>query len=640
MNKFILGAGLLTAGTLVWAAKDPVIMVVNGEDVPKSEFEYLYKKNSKQQVEPQTLEEYVEMFKLYKRKVADAKAAGIDTVASFVDEMEGYRSELAMPYVMDSVFLNNLVDEAYQRSLKEAQANHIMVNKGSNAPQHRQSLHRIDSIRQALLDGADFEQLARKLSDDRSAANNGGHLGYIAAGRFPYNFEYEVFNLEPGQVSEVIESPMAYHVIVGGDKRPARGSVRASHIMKMVRPGSTPEIEAKAKMQIDSLYNVLMANPEKFEEIARSSSDDANSARMGGDLGWFTTGMMVPEFENEAFNLEVGEISKPVRSNYGWHIILKKDKKGPASYEEVKTAIVPRMTDPRDERFKIIRNHNNEVLAKKHKAKINNQTLEQLKGYVALNGIDSVFYTDNATNNSVLFTVDGDKVTVADFITNSLGSQITPDSYQAGLYFDDMFDLAYTRALMEAEEDWLEANNADYCNLMKEYRDGSLMYEISRQKVWDKASNDIEGLTSYFNTHKGDYTWSEPKAKGILIQAKNDSVADLVKARFAELPKDSAIYTLRKEFRNEMIADKVLAQKGTNKIVDFLMFNGPEPQPNGKYPVFFILDPKVLDAPEEMNDVRGAVTTDYQAALEEKWAAELKDKYPVTVNEKELKKIR
>lgn len=640
MNKLILGAGLLTVGTLVWAAKDPVIMTVNGEDVPKSEFEYLYKKNSKQQIEPQTLDEYVEMFKLYKRKVADAKAAGIDTVTAFISEMEGYRNDLAMPYVADSVFLNNLVSEAYQRSRSEAQANHIMISKGSDAKQNRAARLRIDSIRQALIDGASFDDLARKFSDDKSAANNGGHLGYIVAGRYPYNFECAVFNLQPGQISEIVESPVAYHVIVGGDKRPSRGSVRASHIMKMVRPGSPQELEAKAKNEIDSLYNIVISDPSRFEELARTSSDDVNSARMGGDLGWFSTGMMVPEFEQEAFSLEVGEIGKPIRSPYGWHIVLKKDKKAPASYDEIKNTTLPRLSDPRDDRYRIVRNHNNARLEKKHKANINRQTQDALKGYVAMNGVDSMFYVNNSTNNAVFFTVDGNKYTVADFVNGNLSNQVFPDSYIGSNYFDDMFDLAYTRALMEAEEDWLEAHNADYRNLMNEYRDGSLMYEISRQRVWDKAANDTEGLTNYFNAHKGEYTWSEPKAKGILIQAKNEATADLVKNRFAQLDKDSALYVIRKEFRNDMIADRVLAPKGTNKIVDFLMFDGPEPQTNPKYPVFFILDPRILSAPEEMNDVRGAVTTDYQSALETEWTKELTDKYPVTVNEKELKKIK
>ena len=640
MNKLILGAGLLTLGTIVWAAKDPVLMTVNGIDVPKSEFEYLYHKNSKQQAEPQSLDEYVEMFKLYKMKVADAKAAGIDTTQAFLSEMEIYRNDLAMPYVADSVYIKKLVKEAYDRAQLEAQANHIMILKGNNCAQNAAARAKIDSIRQALLGGADFEELAFNLSDDKSAKNNKGHLGYITASRFPYFFENEVFTLKPGKISEVIESPMAYHVVVGGEKRPARGSVRASHIMKMVPPGSSPEKESEAKAAIDSLYMIVVADPTQFETIARTSSDDPNSARMGGDLGWFSTGMMVPEFETPAYELEIGQISRPVRSPYGWHIIMKKDKRPAPGYNEVKTATLQRIGDPRDERVRLVRDRNNANLAKKHKGNIDSKTVATLKSYISQNGVDSLFYNLNANNAAKLFSVGNDITTVADFVNYNLNNQIYPDCYVGSNFFDDMLTNAYSQALMSAEEDWLESHNADYRNLMNEYRDGSLMYEISRQKVWDKAANDVEGLTSYFNAHKGDYKWSEPKAKGILIQAKDEATADIVKSRYAQLPKDSALYTLRKEFRNDMIADKVLAQKGVNKMVDYLMFEGAEPQANPKYPIFFMLDAKVLENPEEMNDVRGAVTTDYQNALEIEWAQQLKNLYPVVVNEDELRKVK
>ena len=126
MKKPILTGVGLAAVLLAYAAKDPVIMTINGEDVTKSEFEYLYNKNSQQQINPQTLDEYVEMFKLYKMKVADAKAAGLDTTAKFRKEAEQYRHDLATPYLADSVYLNQLVDEAYARSRKEAVAKHIM----------------------------------------------------------------------------------------------------------------------------------------------------------------------------------------------------------------------------------------------------------------------------------------------------------------------------------------------------------------------------------------------------------------------------------------------------------------------------------------------------------------------------------
>lgn len=643
-NKFILGAGLLSAGAIMWAAKDPVVMTVNGVDVPKSEFEYLYHKNSQQQLNAQPIDEYVEMFKLYKLKVADALADGLDTTSTFRSEMAQYRRDLAAPYLADSVYLNKLVQEAFKRSREEVQANHIMVLKGRTGEADLKARARIDSIRTALLDGADFDTLAGQVSEDQSARINNGNLGYIAEGRFPYNFEVAAYSLKPGEISEIVESPMAYHVLKGGERRPSRGMVLVSHIMKMVKPGSSPEIEASAKAAIDSIYQAIMADPSSFEKIARNSSDDPGSARMGGQLPWFGVGQMVPEFQEASYALADGEISAPVRSPFGWHIIKKRDHKDAAEFNEMRSELLKKVTNPRDERSKLIRDNQTAKLAKKHKAKYDAKAVANLRTKVGENGLDSVFYASytlpNPEAKAVLFTIEGRNYTASDFI-GSFGNMPLPDAYMAQKVFDERLDGYYNNALIEAEENTLEATEPEYRNLLNEYRDGSLLYEASVRRVWDKAAKDEEGLKKYFEANRADYSWKEPKAKGILIQAKSDSVAALVKAKYPELGADSALQTLRKDFRNEIQVDKVLASQGTNRMVDNLLFNGPAVETEGSaYPVYFMLDPRVLTAPEEMSDVRGQVTQDYQALLEKEWIAELKAKYPVTVNEKELKKVK
>ncbi|MDE6336924.1 MAG: hypothetical protein K2L34_10195, partial [Muribaculaceae bacterium] len=144
-NKFLVGAGL-SVFALAMTAKDPVIMTVNGVDVPRSEFEYLYHKNSQQQLSPQPLKEYAEMFKVYKLKVADAKASGIDTTSAFRKEMAQYRRELAQPYLTDSLFLNRLVEEAAERSKEEVETSHIMLSKTRSEAENRKLKARMDSI--------------------------------------------------------------------------------------------------------------------------------------------------------------------------------------------------------------------------------------------------------------------------------------------------------------------------------------------------------------------------------------------------------------------------------------------------------------------------------------------------------------
>lgn len=636
---FIGAAAVLSAGAIAWAAKDPIVMKVNGEDVPKSEFEYLYHKNSQQQIEAQPLEEYIGMFELYKMKVADAKAEGLDTTETFLNEMKQYRLDLAKPYIADSLYLNSLVDEAYQHSLEEADYYHIMLAKGRTAQEEADVLILADSIRNALVEGADFEQLARRYSVDRSVVNNGGHLGYGASGRYPYRFEHAAFQLTPGQISDIVESSAGYHILKGGVKRPSKGSVQAEHIMKMVRPGSSPEQEALAKAQIDSLYEIVVANPALFESVARDNSDDTNSARRGGQLGWFVTGQMVPEFSEAAFSLGIDEISRPVKTAYGWHIIKKTGEKGVKSREELKGELLNQFNDPRDERFKMIRANRDRNLEKKHKGQLNTAFINEMRQAVIENGLDSAFYAAYTSSPAEIFSINKVPVSAAEFVATFNGMK-NQDSYVSGIIFDDRLEVAYDNALLEAEEDWLYKQNEDYRNLLNEYRDGSLLYEVSLRKVWDKAAQDTQGLDNYFKAHKGEYKFKEPRAKGLLVQAKNDSIADLIKARYNELPKESALQTLRDEFKQEALIDRLLAPKGLNKYVDYLVFDGEQPEGNAKYPVYFILDRRVVTEPEEMADVKGAVTADYQQELEQNWTTELRRKYPVIRYDKELKKIK
>lgn len=640
-NKILVGAGL-SACALAWAAKDPVIMTVNGIDVPRSEFEYLYHKNSQQQLAPQPLDEYVEMFKVYKLKVAEARALGIDTTAKFKKEMAQYRAELAQPYLTDSLFIDRLMQEAVERSAGEVETSHILLFKSRSEAENMATRQRLDSIRNEILAGADFGDMAVKYSEDKSAKNNRGNLGWLVANRFPYTFELTAYSTPEGEISEVFETPVGYHIIKTGARRPAKGKVQASHIMKMSRPNSTPEQEARTKQQIDSIYQIVKADPSRFAEIAKSASDDPGSASKGGELPLFGPGEMVPEFEAAAFALADGEISEPVRSMYGWHIIKKISSQGVPTLEQIKPELLRRFNAPQDGRHEVIRKHDMERLVSKHKGSVKASSLKALKD-LASSGTDSLFFlrSKQSPYAEMPFVEIGKKrYPVSDFI-ETIRPLSAPDAATAAVALDKASEIFLYNKLVDAEEDWLYANNADYRNLLNEYRDGSLLYEVSVEKVWDKASKDKEGLGRFFNDHRSNYSWTIPHAKGILVQAKNDSIAALVKTRMSELPADSVIPKIRKEFKGKVHLEKVLVEQGANAMVDNVVFGAPDAKPTVKgYTSYFMYDPKVIMSPEDVGDVRGLVTGDYQVELETIWVDELKRKYPVKVNEKELKKIK
>lgn len=639
-SKLITGSlAILSVVPVACTQKDSVVMTVNGEAVPKSEFEYLYNKNSQQQLEAQPLEEYVELFGLYKMKVADAKAEGLDTMKSFVDEMASYRYDLATPYVTDTVYINNLVDEAYNHSKEEVEYIHLFIPKGKTGAEDAKSRRTIDSLRTVLLAGADFTEVARDNSMDPTVKNNGGNLGFQAAGRLPYKFEKTGFELKPGEISGLVESPIGYHLLKGGNHRPARGQARVSHILKRVAPNATADDENRARITVDSLYAILSEHPEMFEQAAAAVSDDVGSGRMGGQIGWISTGSVPFEFSELAFDTPVGAVSKPVKTSYGWHIIKKLEDKPVASREELKTHLLPQLNDARDERFGMIRDNRDRKLAKKHKVTVNEALVNEMKNAVAAAGLNQDFYNAYGESSTPIFTIDSKDTPVSAFVATFYGT-VNPEPFQSSKIFDEKYKAAYDNALQSAEQDWLYAYEPDYRNLLNEYRDGSLLYEVSLRKVWDKATNDTEGLAAYFDNHRGDYTFAEPRAKGLIVLAKNDSVAEALRARYAGLDKNDALKTLRTEFKNEAVVDRVLAPKGKNVYVDAIMFAGPEAEPNSKFPVYFMLDGRIITEPEELDDVKGQVTSDYQQELEQNWTTELKNKYPVTVNREVLKTVK
>lgn len=639
-KPIVAGIGLLAA-TLAFAAKDPVIMTINGEDVPKSEFEYLYNKNSAQQVNPQTLEEYLEMFKLYKMKVADAKAEGIDTLSSFVKETEQYRHDLAAPYLADSVYLNQLVQEAYDRSKREVDAYHIMLFKTRDLKKNQELRTRIDSIRNVLVNGGDFADLATRFSQDRGSSSRGGHMGWITANRYPYSFEVVDFNLPEGQISDIVESPVGYHIIKGGKSREARGRVKASHILIM---GRDAEQKAAAKVRIDSIYNVVKGHPEMFADLATRLSQDPGSARQGGQLPWFGTGEMVAEFDSVAFAMPVGEISEPFATSYGYHIIYKQDRKEEMSYDQLKKLLLNRMTNPQDERYAMIRKHQSEKLAAKYKAVTNKNTLDMFRSYLQTNGIDSTYvatWVEGANGQLPLLTI-GKKVYPVSELADMIIHDKDVEPLMAVGMLKDAFDAYESKILLDMEEENLAKTEPDYRNLLKEYVDGSLLYEVSVRKVWDKAAQDTEGLNAYFLKNRDKYKWDVPHVKGYFVQVANDTVGEQIRQRMKELPEDADFLpTLRKEFTKKAAIEKILVAKGGNPMVDHVAFNGPEAPSSIKiYPEYFMVDARVLTMPEELSDVKGAVTSDYQNEFQEKWENELRAKYPVKVNKKVLKSVK
>lgn len=637
--KFLISSLLLGTAILAIAKGDPVLMTINGKDIKLSEFEYLYHKNNQQQIEKETLEQYVNRFVLYKQKVADAEAEGIDTTEVFRREFEGYQNDLAAPYMTeDTTYKWHFINEAYERSKKEIKIDHFMLPLGNTPEATQQSIALMDSIRTCVLNGEDWADLADRLSSDPSKTRNHGDYGYISACSFPYDFESVVYNTPVGQVSKPFTTQFGVHMVRVHDIR-ERSDVHAKHILKLFPQNATEEQKAVCKAKIDSIYALLMAGA-NFEELAKEESDDKGSAQRGGDLGWFRKGRMVKPFEDVAFALSDGAISEPFTTQYGYHIV-KKVAHGLPALSEMKPTIENIIS--RDERAHLIQE--NRLNDLKNKCGFNlNPDLESYltKTLTANGGFDSTFIAQTVKGSKVPMFTYGDKlsVTLADLLPQLNPKAKILDVAKAKDYVMAMMNPLAEKLLGDYNALKLVESNPDFRNLLNEYRDGMLLFEISNRRVWKAAGKDTLGLEQYFAANRGKYSWDEPHFKGIILSAKNDSVLNLVKNDVMNFTGASLTDALHEKYGNDIRMERMVVKKGENNLADYLAFNeGDKPERKG-YDAFMILEGGLINQPEEMNDVRGAVTSDYQDVLEQRWKEELEAKYPAKINKKVLKQVK
>ena len=636
--KLLISSLLLGTAILAIAKGDPVLMTINGKDIKLSEFEYLYHKNNQQQIEKESLEQYVERFVLYKQKVADAEAAGIDTTKVFKAEFEGYQKDLAAPYMTeDTTYRWQFVTEAYERCKKEIDIDHFMLPLGTTPEETQANLERMDSIRNCVLNGDSWETLVDQYSSDPSKPRNHGHYGFISSGMFPYGFETVVYSTLPGEVSKPFKTQFGVHMVRVNQTRD-RDDVHAKHILKLFPKQATEEQKEQCKAQIDSIYQLLKAGAD-FEEMAKTESQDG-SARNGGELGWFGRGRMVKPFEDVAFSLADGEISEPFATQFGYHII-KKVAHGLPSFQELRPSIDNAIN--RDERAGMIRDRRMNDL----KAKCNYCLNPELDAYLtnALNAsgkFDSTFVEQNIKGSKMPLFYFGDKQsTPMSELSAQLNSKaLIPDVEKAKEYILSKVDAVAEKSLIDYNARQLVNDNPEYRNLLNEYRDGMLLFEISNRRVWKAAGRDTVGLEQYFAANRSKYNWDEPHFKGIILSAKNDSVLNLVKADITQFAADSLTDALHNKYGADIRMERMVVKQGENSLADYLAFHvGDKPERKG-FSEFMILQGGVIYQPEEMADVRGAVTSDYQDVLEQNWKEELAKKYPAKINKKVLKKVK
>lgn len=644
MKKLLITASLIGAAALTSTAKssDPVVMTIDGNDVYLSEFEYLYNKNNTQQVAPVTFDEYVDMFVNYKLKVADALNEKRDTTASFRSEFNNFRLDLAKPYLRDAEVEEQLIDEAYKHFDREVFVSHIMLD--GRDPRGEQKM---DSIRALIMSGEiTFEDAARQNSVDKRSAVKGGAMAWMTGtGVYPWTFEKAAFDTPLGQISEVVNSGIGYHLVRPEKERAARGEAKVRHILLLTQ-GMDETAKKVVKTRIDSLYNLAIAPGADFAALAATNSQDPGSAKDGGLIDWFGPGRMVAEFDSISFALPEGAISRPFETSYGYHIVKQEGHRDHPSKEELTEFIKKAME--KDMRADMPVQAKIDAVAKATKSKISDNYMQSIRDIVAANGnkVDSAALAQISSCRAIAYTVAGKDATIAEALE---GAQLAP------MHNIDILEQVVNRyvkksfndRIKEIEMENMMTTNPDYRNLVNEYRDGILLFDVANKKVWEKASTDTEGLNKYFADNRGKYsTWTAPHFKGYVVFAQNDStmnkIRDFANTLDPTMTQEEFTEAMKKEFGKQVKVERVVVGKGDNPIIDYLAFGGAQPETpkSQQWKAYFAFGQKIIDQPEEMSDVRGAVVADYQTALEKEWVDNLHKIYKVKINKKVLDKAR
>ncbi len=645
MKSQILSLALLVLfGSANAFASDPVLMKINGKPVYKSEFEYIYNKNnSNNSLDKKTLDEYVDLFVNFKLKVEEAKAQGLDTTQSFISELAGYRSQLTRPYLTDSKVDEQILREAYDRMKEDVEVSHILVRipQGATPADTLTAWKKINSTLKRL-DKEDFAKVAKEISEDQSAEENGGYIGWVTAFRTVYPFETVAFNTPVGKISAPVRTAFGYHIIKVHNRRKSQGEILVSHIMRFTAEGDEAKNKA-AKQKTDSLYQRVLAGDD-FGKLASEFSEDRGSATRNGELPWFGSGRMIPEFENAAFALKnTGDVSTPIQSAFGWHIIKLLDRKGVASFETVKADIERNVK--RDERANMGQKAFVDRLRKEYGYAVNTAYVNEFSKLLENKTLaDSVFQLEAAKLNKPLFTFAGKEFTQADFAAY-LKKNAFSEKAIASEIIEQKLDAFTEKEILAYEDSQLENKYEDFRFLINEYHDGILLFEVSNNEVWEKASKDTEGLARYFGQHKADYRWEKPHFKGRVISCKDKATLKAAKAIVKRSHNDSIDKYLRTRLNDSIQYVKVekgLFAQGENKAVDKYGFKVKKAkfEPTKEYPYVFVVGKNLKNNPEDYSDVRGLVTADYQEYLEKEWIAALRSKFPVEIDQNVLKTVR
>ena len=648
-KKVLLGISLfISALSMAQTPQKEVLFTVDGKPYYTDEFIRIYNKNLDlvKDDSQKDLDNYLDLFIGYKLKVNKANKLGLQNNKKHLTELKSYRTQYSKNYVTDTKVTQELLEEAYARSKKEISAAHILILADENASpaDTLKAYNKAMEVYKKAKAGEDFGKLAQQYSEDPSAKDNKGDLGYFTVFRMVYPFESGAYNTPKGEISKPVRTRFGYHIIKVNDIRNNRGDVTVSHIMIMKPKVSSPDDRSKGQSTINEIYKKLKQG-EDFAALAKQFSQDKATASNGGKLNRFSSGeLSSTEFEDAAFSLaKPGDITAPFETQYGWHIVRLEEKHTQKPFEEVKADYENRIK--KDDRSKLIAASMTDKLRKKYDVK------KDAKAYAkAVKAINDKVYNnawelpkDIANYNETLITINDKKLTSKDYLNYVHAQQkgelsVKPVARQA----DVLLESYINEQLNTYYNDNLETEFPEFGMVMEECRDGLLLFDLMEKEIWEKAKIDTVGLENYYKNNIGKYQWGKRVDAEIYSSTKEDVIKQARK--FLKKGKDAAYIKeqLNKEDKVEVMEKSGVFEQGTDALpkLDEWKPGVSDVVKNGDY-YYVVKTNKVLPAgPKSLNEAKGRVINDYQQYLESTWVDELEKEFTVKVDQDVFAKVK
>jgi len=638
----------LGLATLAFSGTAQTLFTYGDNEISKEEFLRVYQKNKVQgtvDLSRPAITEYLNLYALFRMKVKEAELMQLDTTSAVRNELENYKGQLARTYLSDKEVTEQLAKEAYNRMKEEVKVAHILIalRPGDDT---LAAYQKIDSLYQLVKHKkADFAELARKFSDDKGTAGRGGDVGYISALQVVYPFENAAYDTKEGAVSAPFHTQFGYHILKVNDRRPTQGKVQVAQIM-IASPKSKGDSALKAANEkMNTLIGDLKVGA-SFEDLAAQYSDDRFTKDKGGLMEPFGAGKMMPVFEQAAFALKnPGDLSDPIQTDYGLHLLKLVRKIPLQSYDSLKDEILRKVAQ--DSRATVAKEAYQDKVKRQNGFKEYPQNLKDLLQTIErtdTNRTASLVVDKYTDQQATLFELAGKKYSQFDFV------KYAADLTRGTLYgnrdraLTDLYKMYQTAMLSDLQQAQLESSNIDYKNLIQEYRDGILLFDLMDKKVWSKASNDTLGQKEFYESHKAKYMWQAGFA-GTVYQSNSE--ADLNAFRQLLKAGGNAQEALEKINTVES-PNRISHQEGNFEFSRFPIGKGQFEKnkatevfsnPDGSFA--FVLPTETYELPHQKSfeEARGFVIADYQDFLEKEWNQQLIKKYPLKIEEKTLKTI-